>query len=228
MLHSTHLLQNLRTLAFSVVLVALITAIKMVATPLGVELPFILYFGVVFSAAWLRGRWGGLSTLALAAGVANYFLPAPHQVFLLTSANLLQTAVFLLEGLIIIEVVQAARSTQNQLRELQTLATALANAHTPQEVARVALSRGAAVLGAHGGMVVRKRGDGDLEVLAAEIPKSVEQPLLHDLESLPAGDRPAQGRAHLGLSPTYFTLPCVRGPGRGPLRGRRGIPFGRQ
>ncbi|HYN84845.1 MAG TPA: PAS domain S-box protein [Pyrinomonadaceae bacterium] len=84
------------------------------------RIPFALYFGAAFLAAWWGGRWPGLAAVALSAAAANFFFFPPIFAFALDFASLVQVAVFVSVASLIVYVAdrgQRDRDAAHQSRE---------------------------------------------------------------------------------------------------------------
>jgi K+-sensing histidine kinase KdpD/ActR/RegA family two-component response regulator len=155
-------------------IVAFLTALKTAYRPIGVELPFLLYFIVVVFAAWYGGRRTGVLAIVLCALAANYFfLGVPFEASL-TSVHLAQTAMFALEGAVLVAIVGLVRTEQSRsalasarVAGLQELTSGLASARTPDEVAAVVVRRGIEALDAQSGAMGRIDDDGALVRIAS-------------------------------------------------------------
>jgi two-component system, chemotaxis family, CheB/CheR fusion protein len=60
--------------------------------------PFVLFYLGVAVASWLAGRWAGVATAVLSAGVANYFFIPPYDRWTFAGPPLTATAMFLLSA----------------------------------------------------------------------------------------------------------------------------------
>ncbi|MDB5216196.1 MAG: Chemotaxis protein methyltransferase CheR [Myxococcaceae bacterium] len=148
------------------VLVAVLTALKVALPPIGVQLPFLLYFIVVVFAAWYGDRWTGAFGTLLSALAANYFFLGSPLEASLTNVHLLQTGMFALEGATLIAIVGLVRTERGRtatasarVAGLQELTTGLAKARTPPEVAAVVVGQGVVALDARSGALGRVDDD---------------------------------------------------------------------
>ena len=156
-------------------LVAVLTALKVVFPPIGVELPFLLYFIVVVFAVWYGGRRTGVAAVLLSALAANYFfLGAPFEASL-TTIHVMQTGMFALEGAVLIGIVGLVRTEQGRsavasarVAGLRELTNGLAAARTPDEVAAVVVGRGIEALDALRGAMGRIDDEGALVRIASQ------------------------------------------------------------
>jgi signal transduction histidine kinase/CheY-like chemotaxis protein len=149
----------------TLVVIALITATKLAVPAVGARLPFLVYFAAVLYASAVGGRVVGLSATFGCAVLANYLFLGSGTALDLGSVPLIQTGVFMLEGLsmvALVELLQSSRERTTQAGErvagLQRLTRALAVARTPDEVAKVVVERGGDVLGAKSGELVQTGG----------------------------------------------------------------------
>jgi K+-sensing histidine kinase KdpD/ActR/RegA family two-component response regulator len=156
-------------------LVAVLTALKMVFPPIGVEQPFLLYFIVVVLAVWYGGRRAGVLAIVLSALAANYFfLGVPFEASL-ASIHVVQTGMFALEGAVLIGIVGLVRTEQSRsavasarVAGIEALTNGLAAARTPDEVAAVVVSRGIEALDALSGAMGRIDDEGALVRIASQ------------------------------------------------------------
>ena len=146
----------------TIALVAIVTAVKLGFAPIGVQLPFLLYFIVVVLAAWYGGRRTGIFATLLSALAANFFFLGQPLEVSLASVHLLQTGIFALEGGTLVGIVALIRKEQARsaaasarVTGLQALTTGLAKARTPDDVAVVVVGQGVEALDARAGAVTR-------------------------------------------------------------------------
>jgi K+-sensing histidine kinase KdpD len=78
-------------------LVAGLTWVKLSAPAIGHRVPFLLYFGVVLFAAWRGGRRPAALAVAGSVAAANWLFVEP-------GAALLQSTLFVIEGVAITEI----------------------------------------------------------------------------------------------------------------------------
>ena len=88
--------------------------------------PFIVFFAAVMVAAWFGGLWPGLLATVLSALLSWYFFLAPTYSLELSFSQGLRLAVFVVEGVIICELVQALHSSRReaQVKALESRARA--------------------------------------------------------------------------------------------------------
>ena len=212
---SSRLAPNLATVA----LVGVVTLVKLAFPPIGVQLPFLLYFVVVVLAAWFGGRRAGALATCLSALAANVLFLGTTLQPSLASVHLVQTAFFAFEGATLVAIVslirkEQARSATASARviALQAMTGGLAGARTPDEVAAVAVSRGIEALGARSGAMIRA----DVEGATVRID---------------AGEEGSGGEVDAGLAEAFasgtqvFSARCIALPLRGESRNLGAISF---
>ena len=187
-------------------LVAVLTALKTLFPPIGVELPFLLYFILVVFAVWYGGRRTGILAIILSAMAANYFfLGAPLEASL-APVHLAQTGMFALEGAVLVGIVGLVRTEQSRsavasarVAGLHELTSGLARARTPDEVAAVVVARGIEALDAHSGAMGRIDDDGALVRIASEGGEPHDGELDADLADAFAADERVLSKRRMAL-----------------------------
>ncbi|HEX5707324.1 MAG TPA: PAS domain S-box protein, partial [Pyrinomonadaceae bacterium] len=106
------------------------------------RIPFALYFGAAFLAAWFGGRWPGLAAVALSAVASNFFFIPPTFAFALDFVSLTQVVVFVSVASLIVYVAdrgQRERAASQESREwLRTTLRSIGDAViTTDEAGRV-------------------------------------------------------------------------------------------
>jgi signal transduction histidine kinase len=139
----------------AVALVAIVILLKYLTHgPLGREAPFLLMLGATVAATWFGGRWAGVvATVCGAAAVEYLFLP-PYNSWSLSPAAAEQIAVFGAESLLVVALtsmlgraLSLAEASTRHVRALHAVSSALARAHTPEDVGSTVVREGAAALG---------------------------------------------------------------------------------
>jgi PAS domain S-box-containing protein len=104
---------------FAALTIVLATLLKMgLSSLLQEESPFLLFFFAILLSAWIGGRGPGLLATGLASLSANYFFFAPYYSFAIEDiSQVLRTAVFLVEGVLISLVVSALRSARQRAED---------------------------------------------------------------------------------------------------------------
>ncbi len=99
----------------ALVIVAAALLIKLLLAPsLDRATPFLLFFGAVALSSWFGGYGPALVSLAAAAACALYFFMPPYFSLELQTEQLIVIALFLLEGVVLVALLTAAR---NAIRE---------------------------------------------------------------------------------------------------------------
>jgi PAS domain S-box-containing protein len=94
----------------TILLFAALTWVKLNAPSIGQRLPFLLYFGVVLFAAWRGGRAPAIVAIAGSVAATNWF-------FLEPGSAATQSALFVLESVLITEVCEVMRRAQGAASE---------------------------------------------------------------------------------------------------------------
>jgi PAS domain S-box-containing protein len=115
----------------AVLIMAIAIGIKLLIEPfVEVETPFLLLFAAVMVAALVGGRLSGLVATVLAAVASNYFFFSKKFAFNFHLGAMLQLGLFILEGILVIQVIVALTSAR---RQFQLSQEALHNAYADLE-----------------------------------------------------------------------------------------------
>lgn len=167
---------SLRGYALTVFLVAVVTAVELVAgNTLGRDAPSLLYALAILGAGWLgTARNALLATIASALACWVFLIPPSRSFAVDDPSTLFQVVAILLEGLAITVIVarlqlarEAAERSARRVARLQSLTAALAAARTPEEVGKVVAVEGMRAFGAMTGVVSRPVDRTRLELVAS-------------------------------------------------------------
>ena len=143
----------------AVLLCVAVWAFKMaLETDIGMQTPFLLFFGAIMLATWGGGLGAGVFSTLLSVVLVDFFFLEPRQSFRMHSTGWIQVGVFVVEGFFIALLTSLARSTQdkfcvqverqNSLAELSQLALVADNGDNLQPLFERAAQLGAATLDA--------------------------------------------------------------------------------
>jgi K+-sensing histidine kinase KdpD len=139
----------------AVALVAIVILLKYLADgPLGREAPFLLMLGATVAATWYGGRWAGVVATVCGAAAVDYLFLPPYNRLSLSPAAAAQMVVFGAESLLLVALtsmlvraLSLAEASTRHVRALHAVSSALARAHTPEDVGSTVVREGAAALG---------------------------------------------------------------------------------
>jgi PAS domain S-box-containing protein len=223
---------RVRVLVLPVAFTAALTVVKLLVPPLGVQLPFNLYFGAVLLSVLAGGRTAGAIASLLSAVMANVLFLEPPGSVSITPAAVLQTTTFLGEALTTVLLVDMIRAANARVDAIHRFTSGLSSALRPEQVAELVVREGSALLGASTGVLVRPRDAMTLEILASHgVPDRVVQRYAEFPidEALPSAVAFRTGRPEWIDSPAeyerkYPTFAKVVGAGE-PASGAASLPL---